>query len=211
VCCRPGANRPDDGAARLNASGFCAKRRALGTLSGASPHCTSTGKFTVDEAAPLTPVTVTEKLPVGVPGFPPLLPRRWMPPRFRRRTKRKEASEPPQLSQWRPLPRIGGSPAKSTITAPVHKSPGGSPGSWMREVWGAVVVTVNVVDPLPVTLPGLKLHVLSAGRPEHVKLTAPLKPFCAATVIVVLPDPPGLETVTSAGFAERVNSGVIEN
>jgi hypothetical protein len=46
------------------------------------------------------------------------------------------------------------------------------------------VSTVMVVDPLPVTVVGLKLAVAPAGRPEALKLTVPVKPFTAVVVMV---------------------------
>jgi hypothetical protein len=45
---------------------------------------------------------------------------------------------------------------------------------------GAVVLMVSVVVPLPGTDPGLKLQLVSRGKPMHdagVKLTVPLNPF----------------------------------
>jgi hypothetical protein len=41
-----------------------------------------------------------------------------------------------------------------------------------------------VVDPLPVTVVGLKLAVAPVGSPETLKLTVPLNPFTAAVVMV---------------------------
>ena len=58
---------------------------------------------------------------------------------------------------------------------------------------GAVVVMVSVVDPLPVTEAGLKLHALSLGRPEHdvvVKLMVPVYPGWPVIVNMVVPLPP---------------------
>jgi hypothetical protein len=46
------------------------------------------------------------------------------------------------------------------------------------------VFTVMVVDPLPVTVVGLKLAVAPVGSPEVLKLTVPLNPFTAAVVMV---------------------------
>jgi hypothetical protein len=77
----------------------------------------------------------------------------------------------------------------------------------------AVVCTVIVVDAVPgaarvpaasVTDGGAKMQVAPAGRPvgEHAKATVPEKPLTEVTVRVVLPDFPGLETVT-AGFVDE--------
>lgn len=65
-----------------------------------------------------------------------------------------------------------------------------------------VTVTVPVVAVLPalsvsvlellglVVLVGLKDGVTPAGKPDADKLTLPVKPFCGATEIVVVPLPP---------------------
>lgn len=43
---------------------------------------------------------------------------------------------------------------------------------------------------LPVVLAGLKDAVTPLGRPEAVRLTLPVKPFCGATVTLLLPEVP---------------------
>ena len=77
--------------------------------------------------------------------------------------------------------------------------------------WGAVVVTVTTVCPLPVTVVGLKLQLLSVGNPEHVKLTA-AKPVEAKTFKGMLPDSPAA-VIVICGAAPRVvkNPGWIVN
>src|ERR1700678_474504 len=70
---------------------------------------------------------------------------------------------------------------------------------------GAVVVTVSVVVPLPVTLPATQ--VLSDGNPEHENVVAPLNPFEPVTVSVIIADWPGLVTVIADGEAETAKSG----
>lgn len=70
---------------------------------------------------------------------------------------------------------------------------------------GAIVMTVRVVDPLPFT-EGAE-QVASKGKPLQAKLTVPVKPFCAAIVIMDIPEPPGLEIVMAPGFAEMLKSG----
>ena len=72
---------------------------------------------------------------------------------------------------------------------------------------GAVVVTVSVVAPLPVTVGGIKLQELSEGRPAQEKLVAPLNPFEPVTVSIVVPESPGLVTLIVAGAKEKVKSG----
>jgi hypothetical protein len=64
----------------------------------------------------------------------------------------------------------------------------------------ALAVTVNVL--VPVGLVGLKEAVTPLGRPEADKSTFPLKPFCAVTVIVLVPVAPCTK-LTLAGDAER--------
>jgi hypothetical protein len=63
----------------------------------------------------------------------------------------------------------------STPPEPVFQNCNGS----RVALWGAVAVTVRVVEPLPVTDAGLKLQALSAGRPVHeagLKLMVPVYP-----------------------------------
>ena len=56
--------------------------------------------------------------------------------------------------------------------------------------------------PDPVTLPGLS--VTPVGRPEEVSAMVPVKPFCGATVRVLVPLAPA---TTVALVAERLKSG----
>ena len=59
-----------------------------------------------------------------------------------------------------------------------------------------MVVTVKVVEPLPVTEVGLKVHAEKDGRPVHlVKFTVPLYPVPPVTVRVRVPEPPGAAMV----------------
>ena len=64
----------------------------------------------------------------------------------------------------------------------------------------AFAVSVNVL--VLVVLLGLKEAVTPLGRPEADKLTLPVKPFCAATVIVLVPTVP-CTMLMLAGDAER--------
>ena len=43
---------------------------------------------------------------------------------------------------------------------------------------------VNVVEPEPVIVVGLKLALAPVGNPDALKLTTPLNPFCGLTVTV---------------------------
>ena len=72
---------------------------------------------------------------------------------------------------------------------------------------GAVVVTVSIVVPLPVTVGMLKTHALSEGSPLQEKLVTPLKPLEPAMVTVVIADWPGLVTLIGDGEAETAKSG----
>ncbi len=66
-------------------------------------------------------------------------------------------------------------------------------------VCGPVVLTNSCVNPAPVRDGGLKLQVLSAGRPEQdaaVKLMVPVKLDWPPTNRFRPPDAPGLDTVT---------------
>ena len=69
---------------------------------------------------------------------------------------------------------------------------------------------VSCVEPLPVTEGGLKLQLLSAGSPEQeaaVKLSVPVKPPWALTVIVSCTLPPGAEIVGELGLNDNWKFG----
>jgi len=68
---------------------------------------------------------------------------------------------------------------------------------------------VSVVEPVPVTEAGLKLHVLARGRPEHdaeEKFTVPLYPGWPVTVSVPVPLPPGLAMVIDGAAVAKAKS-----
>ena len=67
----------------------------------------------------------------------------------------------------------------------------------------AVLLVVSVSVLVPVVLVGLNDAVTPLGKPEADKLTLPLKPFCAVTVIVLVPLFP-CAIVKLLGDAERV-------
>ena len=67
-------------------------------------------------------------------------------------------------------------------------------------VAAALAVSVNVL--VLVVLFGLNEAVTPLGKPEADKLTLPVKPFCGATVIVLVPMVP-CTMVMLAGDAER--------
>ena len=66
-----------------------------------------------------------------------------------------------------------------------------------------VVETVRVEFPEPVTVVGLNVAVVFAGKPLTLKVMTPLNPFTAVTFAVYVVLPPFL-TVCEAGVAERL-------
>jgi len=63
-----------------------------------------------------------------------------------------------------------------------------------------------VLDPEPVTLVGVRVQVKPvAGDTAEVRLTTPVKPFSAVTVIVEVPEAPA-RIVTVVGLAAMVKS-----
>ena len=67
---------------------------------------------------------------------------------------------------------------------------------------------VDVPEVPRVTLAGDNVHVRPDGDTVSVRLTVPVKPFWAVTVIVEVPDASAL-TVTLAGLAARVKVGAL--
>lgn len=74
---------------------------------------------------------------------------------------------------------------------------------------GAAVVTVSVVEPLVVTEVGLmeQAAAVMANGTAHVKVTEPVNPLLAASVIFEVADWPGDKLVMLVGSADRVKSG----
>jgi len=69
-----------------------------------------------------------------------------------------------------------------------------------------LVFTVNVDEPLPVTLVGVNVGLAPDGRPLTLKPTVPLKPFKAETeTVYVVPEP--AVTVRDDGVALIEKSG----
>lgn len=170
--------------------------------------CVSTG---LEPAAALVAVTVTVVVPTGVPGItgggvPPPPPQAAVlssnattnsaPAKFHRRrriciAKMNSAAENTSA-------RIA--PLFAVQLLKLLRSPGATP-------LAAVVVTVSIVVPLPVTVAGRNTHALFAGRPAQLNVVTPPNPFTPAIVSVVLADCPGLLTVTGDGEAETLKSG----
>jgi hypothetical protein len=76
---------------------------------------------------------------------------------------------------------------------------------------GAVVLTVTVVLPLPVTLSGLNEQVVRLGRPEHdddVKSTVLPYPVCPVMVRMFVMEPP-CATETLAVVGANVKSALM--
>ena len=71
----------------------------------------------------------------------------------------------------------------------------------------AIVSIVVAAAPVGVTDEGEKLHELFAGRPEQLKVTALLNPFCGVTLRVAVPVIPAA-ILREEGFAASVNVGV---
>ncbi len=156
---------------------------------------------------PLVAVTVTVEAPVGVPGSrepppPPLL----APPQPAMVIRNTNAIRESSVVRAR---RLDPQPSRNTPATVNPKLAVHPPGPCNLALWAAVVVMVSVVEPLPVTDAGLKLHVLSRGKPEHdagEKLTVPLNPGWPVTVSVAVPLPPGLGIVIDKVDAAKAKS-----
>jgi len=154
--------------------------------------------------APLIAATVTLEVPSGVPTSldpPPPLPAPPLPPQLVTVTMNAKAISERKVVR---ILRFDPQPSRATAAIVKPKPAVHTPTPFKRAVCGAVVVTVSVVEPLPVTEAGLKLHVLSRGNPAHdaaEKLTVPLNPVWPVMVSVVMPLPPGLETDIDGGTA----------
>lgn len=72
----------------------------------------------------------------------------------------------------------------------------------------AALVAVKVSVLVPDALAAPNAAVTPAGNPDAARVTVPLKPFCGATLMVLLTEPPGA-TITFAGVAERLNAAVV--
>jgi hypothetical protein len=96
-------------------------------------------------------------------------------------------------------------PIRGSTTVAIHLMLGVSFAA-RRSCPSGVVVMVSVVEPdPPVTVVELKLQLVSAGRPEQLKLlTAPLNPFCGDTLMATVCEFPCV-TVTcgGAGLSEK--------
>ncbi len=70
----------------------------------------------------------------------------------------------------------------------------------------AVLLAVKVSELVPAVLAGLKAAVTPPGNPDTARLTVELKPFCPATLMVLLPLP-ARGTVRLLGEDDRLKLG----
>lgn len=174
------------------------------------------------EAEPLVATTAAVVEPVGVPPVPPpppppppLPPPEPPPPQLviairpakPRTSKAKAAPERRRRPDCDLSAIIAALKMHSSVTMSGILRPDGADGrdAGTTEL-GAVVVTVTVVVALvvvevSVAVAGAKLQVAPVGRFAQVKVTVPVKPFCAVTVAVKVPELPGDETLT-VGLAD---------
>jgi hypothetical protein len=159
------------------------------------------------------PVTVTVYVPAGVPVVPPPPP----PPPPPHETKPNIATTKSAVND-NPRRRAPQIHKNQTASAPLTistigrntccnlASPAeGEPSATGKALLDAVVKKVTVVVAvvlfvLTVTPAGEKRHPVFAGNPVQVKVTVPLYAPPAATVSVVVADPPAEVTVTFEGF-----------
>jgi hypothetical protein len=90
-----------------------------------------------------------------------------------------------------------------------HQSSPLNPREILTAGCGAVVLTLTVVEPLPVIDRGLKAHLLSDGRPAHAKLIAPVKPGDAATPNVVVPGNPSVTVILASEVGRQKSAAVM--
>jgi len=131
-------------------------------------------------------VTVIEYDPGGVPGLPPPPPPP-PPPQPRPETSTEKRTSPNNVGITFDFGIRPPQSAQAKIS-PVQ------PLGWLNFADGAVVKIVTVVEPLPATVAGLKLHLASKGRPEQErfeKLIVELYPVCPVIVKVFVALPPG--------------------
>jgi hypothetical protein len=160
-------------------------------------------------SVPLVAVTVTVEDPTGVPWstLPPPLPPLLPPPQLAIMIRQVTAiSESSRLQDRRfappPSKKI---PARVTPRLVVHHA-----GPSSLALWAPRVEMVSLVEPLFVTEVGLKLHVLSRGRPEHdaaEKFIVPLYPVVPVTVSMTVPLPPGLGMRIDGAAGAKRKSG----
>jgi len=142
--------------------------------------------FAVWLVLPDVPVKVTVEVPAGVPG-PGITGRGVLLPPPQEATAATIISAPKGRDKAFHKRFLLGIPIAKTN--PTNPTP---PNTFMARplvagsaAVGAVVMMVSVVFPFAVTLVGLKLQLVSDGRPlVQAKLTMPVKPFCGVMVMV---------------------------
>jgi hypothetical protein len=100
-------------------------------------------------------------------------------------------------------------PTKLAPKLTAHQSSPLNPREILTAGCGAVVLTLTVVEPLPVIDRGLKAHLLSDGRPAHAKLIAPVKPGDAATPNVVVPGNPSVTVILASEVGRQKSAAVM--
>jgi hypothetical protein len=98
-------------------------------------------------------------------------------------------------------------PASRAVPPAIGKS---GPLPKAATVCGPTVVTVTSVLPLPVMEGGLTEQVASliVGGTVQLKAIVPVNPPVGLTVIDEVPDCPGAEMLTLAGFTDKVKPGM---
>jgi hypothetical protein len=132
------------------------------------------------------------------------------PPQLGRRTRLRiiRPSIAPRLRPVAAIP-IKQRPIMGSVAPAIHPIPRVTFTACRRNWPTGIVVIVMVVEPeAPMTCAGLKLQVVSAGSPEQLKLTSPLKPKLGNTCIVTGEDCPWV-LVTPDVFKTRLKSGTL--
>lgn len=142
-------------------------------------------------------MTVTEYVPAGVLFSPPAVPLQALIATVASVANSIERETRRRLLRLRfRRPTIG-------ISSNVNELPARTTAAFTL-LW-IVIVVVEAAVPFGVTVAGLKEHVEFAGRFEHVKVVAALKPFTGVTVTVVVAGVPAV-TDALAGETESVKS-----
>ena len=140
----------------------------------------------------------------GFVAVPPPLP---PPPQLVKIIKNASVSKAISAARFR---RRAGMQARQALKRKIappgsHPAPRRAPEAGCRSCPSRVVLMVREVEPEFATEVGLKLQLVSAGRPEQEKLlTVPLNPFSADTLIVACCDCPcATVTVPVPVFSEK--------
>jgi hypothetical protein len=101
-------------------------------------------------------------------------------------------------------------PKKQKVAAKVSAGRNGPELNGRRADWALAEMVSWLVAGAPevVTVPGLKVQLAPAGKPEQAKFTVELNPFCGVTVRLMVCGLPEL-TVTALGVKPSANVGGI--